>query len=169
MDDNAVDRRLVVTLGLGAAIAGYMAPRQAYSQTGATQAAEGTLHTNPKAFADLTSGDILKPVAMLNQLRFHPIAIYADGSKPGITGAEAYARYGAGIRPITTRIGAKSLLMGHGPLIGPEGEWDRVFVVRYPSRKVFIEMIASAEYRAHEHHRAAAVADSRLFALDFQD
>jgi uncharacterized protein (DUF1330 family) len=106
------------------------------------------------------------PVVMLNLLRFHDDAHGIDAAD-GITGAQAYARYGAGITRLLERAGGRVLLAlsPHESVIGPEaGEWDLVLAVRYPSRAAFLRMIADPEYLAVHGHRAAGVADSRLVA-----
>jgi uncharacterized protein (DUF1330 family) len=53
----------------------------------------------------------------------------------------------------------------HAPVIGPEGEWDVVLLVQYPSRQAFLTMVADPEYQACAHHRTAALADSRLIPM----
>jgi uncharacterized protein (DUF1330 family) len=50
-------------------------------------------------------------------------------------------------------------------VIGPEAErWDEIFLVQYPSRRAFVDMIASTQYRSIAFHRSAALQDSRLIA-----
>ncbi len=52
-------------------------------------------------------------------------------------------------------------------LIGPQDkDWHLVVLVRYPSAQAFVEMVASDEYRAVVMHRSAALADSRLIAME---
>ena len=64
------------------------------------------------------------------------------------------------------RIGAYVIVNSPKGLIRPEGEWDKAFVMRYPTRQVFIDMLSSSEYRTHARHRTAAVADSRGVPMD---
>ena len=47
-------------------------------------------------------------------------------------------------------------------MIGHE-KWDRVIVVKYPSRDVFIEMYQNKEYQEISKYRMEGLADSRLF------
>jgi uncharacterized protein (DUF1330 family) len=106
------------------------------------------------------------PVVMLNLLRFHDHATGIDSAE-GITGAEAYARYGAEVTRFLARTGGRVLLAlsPQESVIGPEaGEWDLVLAVQYPSRAAFLGMIADPGYLAIHGHRAAGVADSRLVA-----
>jgi uncharacterized protein (DUF1330 family) len=106
------------------------------------------------------------PVVMLNLLRFKERADGIDAAD-GITGSEAYARYGAAAQTYLERVGGRLLLALRvtGSVIGPEpGEWDLMLAVRYPSRRAFLEMIADPGYLEIHGHRAAALADSRLIA-----
>lgn len=104
------------------------------------------------------------PVVMLNLLRFKA---QADGIDQGVTGPEAYARYGAAAEPFLNKVGGR-LLMAVQPqesVIGPEAaEWDLVLLVEYPSRKKFLEMATDPNYLAIHAHREAALEDSRLIA-----
>ena len=112
-----------------------------------------------------TSGDD-GPVVMINLLRFKEQADGIDADD-GISGAEAYKRYGAVARSFVERAGGRILLAVEAAesVIGPsDGEWDMVLAVEYPSRAAFIGMAADPEYRAIHAHRAAALADSRLIA-----
>jgi uncharacterized protein (DUF1330 family) len=111
------------------------------------------------------SGD-QDPVMMLNLLRFKERAEGIDAAD-GITGAEAYARYGAAVAPYLERVGGRVTLAAaaHESVIGPDqGEWDMVLFVEYPSRSAFLEMTSDPGYLQIHGHRAAAIADSRLIA-----
>lgn len=105
------------------------------------------------------------PVFMLNLLRFKEVA---DGAEE-ISGAESYARYAAATGEHLARVGGEVLWAGAcgEALIGPEAsEWDLAAVVRYPSRRAFLEMVGDAGYQETVGHRTAAVADSRLIPCD---
>jgi uncharacterized protein (DUF1330 family) len=117
-------------------------------------------------FARLAASEDEGPVWMVNLVRFKERAdgIHAD---EGITGAEAYARYGAAVQPHLARVGGRIVLAAepNESMIGPEeGEWDAVFVAEYPSRKAFLQMTSDPDYLAIHAHRAAGLADSRLIA-----
>src|SRR5579875_759590 len=80
------------------------------------------------------------PVVMINLLRFRP-----DG------GAAAYAHYGEGVMPCLARTGARVVWQGRpdSVVIGDNADlWDAVVLVEYPSRRAFLEMVASPEYTA---------------------
>lgn len=107
-------------------------------------------------------------VVMLNLLRFRERADYPpDHPDPPCTGREAYDRYGRLAVGHVRAVGGQPVFHGLPELavIGPEGEWDEVLLVRYPSRAAFLRMLADPDYRAVTVHRTAALADSRLVAL----
>ena len=111
------------------------------------------------------------PIEMLNLLRFRGRAAYpADhpAAAEGLSGAAAYARYGAESGPVFARVGGAILWSGAPEcvLIGPADEaWDTAFIARYPSGAAFLEMVTDADYRAAVVHRQAAVATSRLIRM----
>jgi uncharacterized protein (DUF1330 family) len=112
--------------------------------------------------ARLAASEDHGPVIMLNLLRFKDWA-----EEPRLTGADAYAQYGALVAPHLERAGGRVLLAAAPveSVIGPErGEWDLVVAVEYPSRAAFIGMISDPAYLEIHGHRAAALADSRLIA-----
>ena len=106
---------------------------------------------------ELADSTLTGPVVMLNLLRFVP-----DG------GLAAYLHYGEGVRPLLERAGAKILWQGSGDsvVIGDTAAdaWDAVVLVRYPSRRAFLDMVSSPEYGAIAGHRTKALTDSRLIA-----
>jgi uncharacterized protein (DUF1330 family) len=112
----------------------------------------------------LLAADLEGPIVMLNLLRFKD---RADGIDEGVSGREAYGRYGAATAPFLERVGGRLLLAAEAKtmVIGPEGlEWDLALMVEYPSREKFLEMASDPEYLAVHEHRAAALSDSRLIA-----
>jgi uncharacterized protein (DUF1330 family) len=105
-----------------------------------------------------------EPVVMLNLHRFKD---EADGIDAGVSGAEAYARYGEATAPFLAGVGGRLLhaVEARQVVIGPEAdEWDMALLVEYPSRKAFIAMATDPEYLKVHEHRSAALADSRLIA-----
>ena len=107
------------------------------------------------------------PVVMLNLLKFRDRAIYEDGE--AISGAEAYARYQ---HAFTVTVGtiSQAQVLFDGPVeqvfIGmagtPETDWDKVLIVRYPTRGHFLAMMADPDYRAALRHRYAGLARTVL-------
>jgi len=109
------------------------------------------------------------PIVMLNLLKFAERATYsANHNEPERTGEEAYAVYSETALQKVAGAGGSLFFMSpaHASVIGPEGEWDLVALVRYPSKQAFLTMVADPEYLACAHHRAAALADSRLIPMN---
>jgi uncharacterized protein (DUF1330 family) len=104
-----------------------------------------------------------EPVVMLNLLRFKERASAPD---EGLSGQEAYERYGLEAAPYIAKVGARllSAAVTRQTVIGPEGEWDMALLVEYPSAQRFLEMASDPGYLEAHTHRDAALADSRLIA-----
>lgn len=112
--------------------------------------------------ASLVGSDDESPIVMVNLLRFKE---QADGIDEGMTGAEAYAIYGANIQKYLEGVGGQVLLAVacEESIIGPEAaEWDMVILVRYPSRQAFVKMITDPGYLKEHEHRMAGLAETRL-------
>jgi uncharacterized protein (DUF1330 family) len=101
------------------------------------------------------------PIYMLNLLKFKEKAEYADGRKTDLTGAEAYALYGAEVSKILVNLGGGGMFNAKVErlMLGEvEDLWDTVAIAMYPSRQAMIEMMQSEEYQAIHHHRDAGLA-----------
>ena len=103
------------------------------------------------------------PIVMINLLKFREAAEYQPGDPEygdEITGAEAYARYGAGVAELRgdPQIGIEFVYSGPAArfLIG-EGDWDMVAVARYPSRAHMARMMRDERYQKAHRHRAAGL------------
>lgn len=100
-------------------------------------------------------GDEPGAVTMLNLLEFAP-----EG------GRERYAEYGAAVAPLLEKAGARIAYAGDpGPVLLGERSWDMVLLVEYPSRRAFLEMIGSEDYRAIAHLRTEALIRGELHPL----
>ena len=98
---------------------------------------------------------------MVNLLKFKEKAEYEDGSDADLTGAQAYARYGAAVQACLASVGGRQVYAGPvtGILLGTVEElWDMVALAEYPSLAAMQAMIGSPEYKAIEHHRKAGLA-----------
>ena len=106
---------------------------------------------------ELAESDEHGPVVMLNLLRFA-----AEG------GRDSYASYGEGMRTVLQAAGAEVLWSGRGDsvVIGDpdDDRWDAVLLVRYPSRRAFLDMVSSSAYEKVGERRTSALVDSRLVA-----
>ena len=107
-------------------------------------------------------------ILMLNKLTFYDQARYEEGhplAKTPMTGADAYANYGADSGPVFSRVGGSIIWRGkfESTVIGPSDEsWDQVFIARYPNAEAFLEMVTDPVYQQAVKHRQAAVLTSRL-------
>ena len=130
-----------------------------------TQTIEPT-DTQLHALANAT--DDGAPVIMLNLLRYRAQAHYAEHpEQQPCSGRDAFKRYAKLSIACIEGCGGKVVFIGRAlaTVIGPTDEsWDDIFLVQYPSRAAFLQMIATAEYRAINFHRSAALQDSRLIA-----
>ncbi len=89
------------------------------------------------------------PVVMLNLLRF-----------AGEAGRESYGRYAGKVQPFLDAVGATVVYAGScsTALVAPdEHRWDAMFVVRYPSRTAFLQMVGDPEYQAITELRSAGL------------
>jgi uncharacterized protein (DUF1330 family) len=97
------------------------------------------------------------PVVMLNLLRFRP-------------GGEAkYGEYAQQFEAagINAKYGLEVLYAGAGStvLVADDGQaWDMVVLVRYPSRRHFVQMIKDPIYHQFEHLRTEALVEAVLQA-----
>lgn len=101
------------------------------------------------------------PFVMVNLLKFKPKAEYPDGSDAGLSGREAYARYGEEVSKLVEGLGGRIRFSGHvtGLLLGEVEElWDMVALAEYPSLAAFRQMALSPQLQAIEHHRKAGLA-----------
>ncbi len=124
------------------------------------------LAPTPDQLRDLVESTVDSPVVMLNLLRFRDRATGGTG-RDGLSGREAYARYGANVRPFLEAVGGRVLWQGRADSVvigGSDDAWDAVILVEYPSRRAFLEMVSSPRYQAVAADREAALEDSRLIA-----
>ncbi len=118
-------------------------------------------HPKPEQAMAFFGGDDGQPICMVNLLKFKDKATYADGAEPELSGAEAYARYAAGVGACIAAVGGSLRFGGAvtGLLIGEiEEPWDMVAIAEYPSRKAMMAMVQSPEYQAITKHREAGLA-----------
>jgi uncharacterized protein (DUF1330 family) len=110
---------------------------------------------SPEQFKAFMKMDVDGPIHMLNMLRY----------KPG-GGRDSYAKYSANTRPLLEERGGKIVYDAEPrtSVIGEE-DWDAVFIVEYPSKAAFIDMVTSDEYQKGVHLRHEALLDSRLVCM----
>ncbi len=118
----------------------------------------------PEQIQELLEGPADQPVVMVNLLRFKP---EADAPDEGISGADAYARYGAQMARWISSQGARIIWSGRVDSM-VIGETDEVFhqiaLVEYPSRQEFLRIIQDPRVAEYSVHRTAGLEMQWLIA-----
>jgi uncharacterized protein (DUF1330 family) len=104
------------------------------------------------------------PLQFVNLLAYYDVARYPEGHElagSGLTGAEAYALYGAVAMDHVARRGGRLTLYNEvaQTLIG-DTEWHQVAIMEYPRTEAFVDMILDPEYEAGLVHRDAGLAET---------
>lgn len=122
------------------------------------------------------------PVWMVSLMKYREVADYADGRDSAISGREADDAY-APLGPLAA-IGAEAVFFAdvERQLMGDVPAWDRIGVVKYPSRPSFIEMQSRPDFvELHAHKEAGMsttivmgcvpmnIGDSPLTTTDWAD
>ncbi len=96
------------------------------------------------------------PVWMLNLMKYRPVAAYDDERHATVSGREADDAY-APVGPLAA-VGAMVALFGD-VVDQPAGEptWDRVAIVRYPTRLAFFEMQERDDFKKKYVHKEAGM------------
>jgi hypothetical protein len=108
------------------------------------------------------------PIVMVNLLKYQEKADYdvdRAEAKEGLSGLDAYRRYGAVALKCVGETGGGIVWAGAQGFVfigGSEQDWDEVVCVRYPSRQAFLGMIARPDYLAATYHRDAGLARTAL-------
>jgi len=104
------------------------------------------------------------PIWMVNLMRYRDRAVYADGRLTELTGREADDRY-APFGPFR-KVGAELVFLSdvETQFLGEDQEWDRIAVVRYPTRRSFLDMQELTEYLELHEHKDAGMAATFVIA-----
>jgi len=98
------------------------------------------------------------PIYMVNLMKYHDIAQYTEdaGVDKPISGREADDRYNPA--SILAKIGATIVFVGD-VISNREGDedWDRIAIVRYATRKSFIDMQSRKDFSDKHVHKAAGM------------
>lgn len=132
----------------------------------------GGINPTPEQIAAVVAAHPDGPVQMVNLLKFRDRAAYpadyAGDPDPDCSGADAYQRYGAVAMDHVTRRGGRLVLLNavDGVVLGsaPQGEWDQIAIVEYPSVAAFLDMGGDPDYLAATVHRAAGLERTMLYA-----
>lgn len=98
------------------------------------------------------------PVWMVNLMAYRPVAEYADGRSTTLTGREADDLY----TPLEAlaAVGAEIVFAAdvESQLLGDAPQWDRVAVVKYPTRRAFVDMQELEVFQRQHVHKDAGMA-----------
>lgn len=103
------------------------------------------------------------PVHMINLMKYHERAQYADGSDGGVSGKEADDRYAP--VAVLREIGARVVL--HADVdsqLDGTPTWDRIGIVEYPSRAEFLAMQQRPDFAKKHEHKAAGMKETIVMA-----
>ena len=97
------------------------------------------------------------PVWMINLMKYKEQADYGDGESQGRTGREADDAY-TPVGPLTA-IGAEIVYVAEveSTPLGDGTQWDRVAIVKYPTRKSFIDMQSRDDFQKQHVHKEAGM------------
>ncbi len=127
-------------------------------------AAMGQIGPRPEQIEELMKGPADTPVVMVNLLRFKEAA---DASDEGLSGAEAYQRYGTQMIQWITSQGGRLIWSGRVDsfVIGDtEERFDVVALVEYPSRAEFLRIAGDPRVAEYSVHRTAGLEMQWLIA-----
>ena len=128
------------------------------------------------------AGDDGKPVYMVNLMRYFDEVRKIRGIPEDYRGTaeEANAHYEKKVMPIAIKLGAQPLFAG--PAAGPNvmaataevDGWNRIILMRYPSRRSFIALLSDAEYQRYLPYKLASLelalipANAEMLVPDFR-
>jgi hypothetical protein len=92
-------------------------------------------------------------IYMLNLMKYRERAVYDDAADAAVSGREADDRYAP--VDVLAAIGASVCFLGD--VVDASEDWDRIAVVRYPTRRSFIEMQARDDFKDKHVHKEAGM------------
>lgn len=114
------------------------------------------IQSNADEFKALAANGNHESFVMLNLLKFKK-----DG------GRKAYLSYMAESEPYVKGVGAEVIYFGKAnELVYGSETWDVVMLVRYPSRKAFLQMATDPHYLKVHEYREQALERAVLYATD---
>ena len=126
-----------------------------------------TVNPTQDQLRSLLTSDEDGPLQFVNLLSYRAEAQYPEGHElagAGLSGAEAYGRYGAVALDHVARRGGSLVLYNDvlQVLIGRTAPWDQIAIMQYPSIDAFVDMIRDPDYQAALVHRDAGLAETAL-------
>ncbi len=101
------------------------------------------------------------PIWMVNLMKYREVADYSEyrgeDAPVGISGRRADSLYSP--LDVLNDIGAEVAFFGDvvDQFFNPDPQWDRVAVIKYPSRHDYITMLERPDYLALHHHKEAGL------------
>ena len=95
------------------------------------------------------------PIYMVNFMKYKKVAEYRDGGGEAISGIEADDKYAP--VDVLRKIGAHVAFHGRVVAQGCVEEWDRMGIVRYATRRSFIEMQDRPDFKEKRVHKDAGM------------
>lgn len=104
------------------------------------------------------------PVWMVNLMSYRDTAQYADGRVTTLTGREADDLYSP--LDVLAAIGAEPVFFADvdAQLLGAAPSWDRVAVVKYPTRRSFVDMQQRPGFQDKHVHKEAGMSETIIAA-----
>jgi hypothetical protein len=96
------------------------------------------------------------PIFMINLMKYKDVASYDSPDAPAISGREADDRYNPS--SVLNKIGASVVFVADvvDNHVGDE-DWDRIGIVRYATRRSFVEMQSRKDFGEKHVHKAAGM------------
>lgn len=100
------------------------------------------------------------PVWMVNLMKYKEQAVYDDGRETTLSGREADDEY-APVGPLAA-VGAEIVFVAdvEDQYLGDEPKWDRIAIVKYPTRKSFIDMQQRQDFQKQHEHKEAGMSET---------
>ncbi len=95
------------------------------------------------------------PIFMVNLMKYHEVAQYESGDGGAISGREADDKYNPS--SILNKLGADIMLAADVRTTVLGEDWDRIAIVRYPTRRSFIEMQTRKDFAEKHVHKSAGM------------
>ena len=92
-------------------------------------------------------------VHMVNLMKDRTEADYGAGGQAGVSGREADDRYA----PVDVLAAIGASVCFAGDVLAASEDWDRIGVVRYPTRRSFIEMQSRKDFQDKHVHKEAGM------------
>lgn len=117
----------------------------------------GTIDMNYAADLATRAPEADGPIYMVNFMKYKEVASYRDPSAVDteISGKDADDKYAP--VDVLERIGAQVAFHGSVVAQGCVGEWDRMGIVLYPTRRSFIDMQSRPDFKTKYVHKEAGM------------